>query len=283
MYIPKKILNFAEILKIVPHNRHNTPTVLQKKMKEQETPKTDYSSMMKARKEGLVVQSEREFREEQTRVVENNIRHAQNLFDNLYGGMVTQKQRNEYYNVIARERRKRENANADFYPKTVRKKMQHVRQLVEELRQLGVHEASITDLLRPERPISRLYITPDYRIFLPEFNNLEVQFGPLPRAVFILFLRHPEGIVLKEINDYFSELLDIYKVVMGPKFKESKALSCLARICNPTTNSLNENISRIHDYLRTILDETIAASYYICGKRAEARQILIPQALINWG
>lgn len=251
-------------------------------MKELDTPQTDYSSMMKARKEGLIVQSEREYREEQTRVMENDIRHAQNLFDNLYGDMVTQKQRNEYYNVIARERRKRENPNDDFYPKSVRKKMQHVRQLIEELRSLGVHETSITDLLRPERPISRIYITPAYRIFLPEFNNLEVQLGPLPRTVFILFLRHPEGIVLKEISDYFAELLEIYKVVMGQKFKESKALSCLGRICNPTSNSLNENISRIHDHLRSILDETIAASYYICGKRAEARQILIPQALINW-
>lgn len=251
-------------------------------MKEQDAPQTDYKSMMKAREEGLIVQSERECREEQTRVMENEIRHAQSLFDNLYGDMVTQKQRNEYYNVIARERRKRENANADFYPKTVRKKMQHVRLLIDELRELGVHEVAITDLLRPERPISRLYITPDYRIFLPEFNNLEVQLGPLPRTVFILFLRHPEGIVLKEINDYFAELLEIYKVVMGQKFKESK-LASLQRMCDPLSNSLNENISRIHDYLRTILDETIAASYFICGKRAEARQILIPQALINWG
>lgn len=252
-------------------------------MKEQDkTPKTDYKTMMNAREAGLLVQSEREFREEQDNVLQNHIRSRQALFDDLYGGMVDQKQRNEFYNVIDKERRKRAKETDAFYPKIVRKKMEIVRQLVGELRDLGVNEASILDLMMPERPISRIYITADYRIFLPEFNNVEVNFGPLPKSVFILFLRHPEGIVLKEMADYFQELMQIYKGVVGPRFREAKAKLGLTRLCNPLDNSLNEKISRIHEGLRKILDDTIAPSYFIQGKRGDARQILIPQRLICW-
>lgn len=251
-------------------------------MEEKKQVSADYKSLMKARKEGLIVQSERECREEQYRVMENHIRHRQSLFDDFYGSMVSQCERNEYYAVIDRERRKSESEQNSFYPKSVRNKMQHVRQLLVELRELGVEEKVLMDLLRPERPISRLYITTDYRIFLPEFENLEVQLGPLPKAVFILFLRHPEGIVLKEIGDYFLELLEIYKVVMGSKFREARAKVSLERICNPFTNSLNENISRIHEALRNLLDDAVADFYFIKGKRSEARQILIPQRLVNW-
>lgn len=252
------------------------------KQAKQDTQNIGYKDLMAARKEGLLVQSEREYRAEQYQVMQNHIRSRQNLFDSFYGGLVDQKQRNEYYAVIDRERRKTENERNAFYPKAVRKKMQIVRELLTELRELGVNEDSLVELLRPERPISRLYITADYRIFLPEFENKEVPLGPLPKSVFILFLRHPEGIVLKQIGDYFSELLSIYRVVMGAKYNELRAKKSLQRICNPLTNSLNEKISRIHEALRSILDDTVALHYFICGKKSEPKQILLPQGLVNW-
>lgn len=245
-------------------------------------PPSQYKELMDARKQGLLLQSEREYREEQDRVLQNHIQDRQNLFDNFYGDIVSQKERNEFYMVIDQEQRKLAKKNTDFYPKAVRQKMQVVRQLIAELRELGVDERALTDLVRRERPISRLYITSEYRIFLPEFDNVEVQLSPLPKSVFILFLRHPEGIVLKEIGDYFLELMRIYKNIMGRKFNEMYAKERLLRICDPLNNSLNEKICRIHEGFRNILDETIAAHYFIKGKRSEARQILIPQALINW-
>lgn len=251
-------------------------------MEKQDKAPTDYKSLMQAQKEGLLVQSEREFKEEQDSVIENHIRQRQTMFDGFYGDMVSQKQRNEFYSVIDRESRKKENENNGFYPKAVRDKMEHVRELLNELRNLGVNEESIKELMRPKRALSRVVINADYRIYLPEYNGIEVTMGPLPKAVFLLFLRHPEGIVLKEIGDYFLELMDIYKVIMGRKFKEKYAVDRLSRICDPLSNSLNEKICRAHEALRKLLDDTVAASYFIQGKRSEARQILIPSTLIEW-
>lgn len=252
------------------------------KMEKQEDPQVTYKSLMKARNEGLLVQNEREYREERFHVIQNHIRRGQEMFDAFYGDFVNQNQRNEYYAVIDRERRRSEDEKQAFYPKTVRAKMQVVRQLIGELRETGVNEEAILELLRPERPVSRLVITSDYHILLPEFGNREVRMSPLPKTVFLLFLRHPEGIVLKEIGDYFIELMEIYKAIVGPRFKEAKARMSLSRICDPLDNSLNEKISRIHEALRNLLDESAAMNYFICGKRSEARQILLPQTLVEW-
>lgn len=253
-------------------------------MKEQETTSpANYKSLMKARKEGLLVQTEAEYRSEQYRVMENRIKQRQELFEGFYGGVVTQKQRNEYYALIDRQCRQGEEERNAFYPKSVRAKMQYVRELLAELRELGVNEDSLAELLRPERPISRVVIDNEYRIFLPEFENVEVQMRPLPKAVFLLFLHHPEGIVLKEIGDHFVELMKYYRGIMGIKFRESQARTSLARLCNPLDNSLNEKICRIHEALRHfIADETVAMQYFIRGKRSEVRQIMLPQTLISW-
>lgn len=253
-------------------------------MKEQETtPPVNYKSLMKARKEGLLVQTEAEYRSEQYRVMENRIKQRQELFEGFYGGVLTQKQRNEYYALIDRQCRQGEEERNAFYPKSVRAKMQYVRELLAELRELGVNEDSLAELLRPERPISRVVIDNEYRIFLPEFENVEVQMRPLPKAVFLLFLHHPEGIVLKEMGDHFVELMKYYRGIMGVKYRESQARTSLARLCNPLDNSLNEKICRIHEALRHfIADETVAMQYFIRGKRSEVRQIMLPQTLISW-
>lgn len=251
-------------------------------MKEQAAFPRTYSSLMKARKEGIFVQSEQEYRREQYRIVENQISRRQRMYEAYYGDLVEEKERIGYYTLIDRKYRGMADGKTTLYPEAIMERMRYIRQQIAELRELGVSEESLMELMRPERTLSRLYITADYRIFLPEYNNVEVKLLPLSKAVFILFLRHPEGIVLKEIGDYFSELWHIYKTVMGCKFSETRAKISIAKLCDPFDNSINEKISRVHESLRKILEEPIAEQYYINGGRSEVRQILLPQTLINW-
>lgn len=250
-------------------------------MKEDNTCRTGIKTIINARKEGLIVQTERELREERYRIVSNQIKQRRKLFDHFYGEFSTPEERNSYYTLIDQKYRGLLPADS-IYPDQVRDKMSHIRQEIAELRALGVNDSSIAELLKPQRPLSRVCITADYRIFLPEYKNIEIQLHPLPRAVFILFLRHPEGIVLKEIGDYFAELMSIYEGMIGDNINMEKARESIRRICNPLNNSLNEKISRIHETLRQILDETLAAKYSISGKRSGAFQIMIPEPLICW-
>lgn len=55
-----------------------------------------------------------------------------------------------------------------------------------------------------------MVITENYDIILPYYNDLHIKMEPLVKAVFILFLRHEEGIVFKCLSDYRDELKDIH-------------------------------------------------------------------------
>lgn len=244
-----------------------------------ETPKL--KELIKAHKEGLIVQTEREMREEQYRVIEAEIHRRLDLYERYYGHFVSQKERNDYYIYIDRKIRGQE-IQTGIYPEAVREKMVQVRQLIGELAEMGVAEETLYDLVRPQRAVSRLYITADYRIFLPEFNDLEVELTPLPRAVFILFLRHPEGIIFKEIGDYFLELLQIYRTIQGIRFNELKARASLLSLCNPMSNSLNEKCSRIREKFFEILTPDTAPMYCIDGSRSQPKRIKLPSSLVMW-
>ena len=39
---------------------------------------------------------------------------------------------------------------------------------------------------------------------------MEISMTALPKAVFLLFLAHPEGIIFKDLSDYREELASIY-------------------------------------------------------------------------
>ncbi len=238
--------------------------------------------IIQAQRDGLLVQSERELRQEQNRVLEAEIESRLLLYEKYYGKFVSQEERNDYYLYIDRKIRGREDANTAIYPEAVRQKMRLVRQIIGELSEMGVNDQTLMDLVRPQRSLSRLYITSDYRVFLPEFGNIEVDLSPLPRAVFILFLRHPEGIVFKEIGDYFLELLSIYRVIMGRRYNELRARSSLAALCDPFKNSLNEKCSRIREKFYEILTPDAAPLYCIDGVRSQPKRISLPSALVNW-
>ena len=55
-----------------------------------------------------------------------------------------------------------------------------------------------------------MVITKDYKIILPHYNNMEIKMEPLAKAVYLLFLNHPKGILFKNLPDYRKELTKIY-------------------------------------------------------------------------
>ena len=58
-----------------------------------------------------------------------------------------------------------------------------------------------------------LYIDKSFCIRMGGPAGTQIPFRPLVRAVFILFLKHPEGILLKDRARFQKDLEDIYKVI----------------------------------------------------------------------
>ena len=116
--------------------------------------------------------------------------------------------------------------------------------------------------------LSRLVITKDYRFLLPDYS-LEVELQPVHKAVYLLFLAHPEGIEFKRLADYREELTRYYMATAKMMDKE-KIMEGVEHLVNPLDNAINEKCSRIKKVFMDMMDE-YTASYYIISGHTQKR------------
>ena len=179
---------------------------------------------------------------------------------------------------------------------------EQVRQLVEQLKAAGRKDlllkaigVPVLEELRIEAAkarLSRLCITQDYRFFLPDYQK-EVELQPVHKAVYLLFLAHPEGIEFKRLGDYREELTRYYMATAKLLDKE-KIMEGVEHLVNPLDNAINEKCSRIKRVFNELMDE-YTASYYIISGHVEKRiagsnriwyerlkTITLPRDLVVW-
>ena len=137
------------------------------------------------------------------------------------------------------------------------------------LRAIGV---SLLEELRIEAArarLSRLLITKDYRFFLMDYGHRELELQPVHKAVYLLFLAHPEGIEFKHLADYRYELTEYYMKTARLMDKE-KIIESIDHLVNPLDNAINEKCSRIKRIFSSLMDD-YAASYYIISGHTQKR------------
>ena len=158
------------------------------------------------------------------------------------------------------------------------------------LHALGV---SLLEELRLEAAKGRLQplrITKDYRFFVGQH---EVELQPVHKAVYLLFLAHPEGIEFKRLADYREELSSYYMKTARLLDKE-KIMEGVSHLVNPLDNAINEKCSRIKNVFSAMMDE-YTASYYIISGHVQKRitgstriwyerlkVITLPRKLVIW-
>ena len=180
----------------------------------------------------------------------------------------------------SRKEADREECRAQLPEEDVEAVMSEVQILVERLRQSGVGEWALQALFQPTQKLSRLHVRYG-RIFLPDYNNVEIKMPPLSKAIYLLYLHHPEGIKFSYLPDYRRELLSMYEMISGRDNREDIRRS-IDDVTDPTRNSINEKCSRIKQAFLRVFDDSIARNYYITGERGEAKKILLPQDMIVW-
>lgn len=134
---------------------------------------------------------------------------------------------------------------------------------VHRLRMLGVSEAAIKSLLDVPIVISRMVITEDFRILLPDYD-IEIKMTPLVKAVYFLFLTHPEGIQFFQLRNYRDELLEIYKY-LNRRSDYDAVMKSIEDVTDPTNNSINEKCARIREAFYKEFRSDIAEFYCING------------------
>ncbi len=114
--------------------------------------------------------------------------------------------------------------------------------------------------------LSRLVITKDYRFVLADYQ-FEVELQPVHKAVYLLFLNHPEGIEFKRLGNYREELLGYYLATARWMDKE-KAEESVDHLVDPLDNAINEKCSRIKKAFLELMDE-YRASYYLISSHTQ--------------
>ena len=159
---------------------------------------------------------------------------------------------------------------------------QEIRERVNQLRSLGLSTLAIRKLVgeKVDEP-SRLFIDRYSRIILIDFGNKEIKLEPLHKAVFFLFLRHPEGIAFKNLGDYRDELGALYREITN-RDDLAGIEDSIVKVTDPLNNSINEKCARIKNAFVSEFREEIAQWYFIDGKRGEKKGIKIPRELVTW-
>lgn len=152
---------------------------------------------------------------------------------------------------------------------------------IQKLRSKGINEWTFRSLFKTKAQLSRLVVTEDNRILLPDYNEIEVKMEPIVKAIYLLFLKHPEGIIFKSLPDYRQELTKIY-AELRPLGLTEKALQSIEDVTNPLLNSINEKCARIRSAFVKEFDEGLARNYFITGDRGEAKKITLPRDLVVW-
>ena len=104
---------------------------------------------------------------------------------------------------------------------------------------------------------------------------------PLVKTLFILFLKHPEGIILKQRDYYREELEKIYGVI-SPNTDRDDVKARIARLVDLQDNSFSEKASVLNARLEELLPAGVASDYQIQGFNGCPRKIRLNPLLVHW-
>ena len=131
----------------------------------------------------------------------------------------------------------------------------------------------------------RVVVNGDMKIVLPEYDEMEIKMPAMSRSLYILFMKLRKqgagGIVLRNIDEYRDEIIDIYSLVK-PGADEQRVAQSVDNLCDPYGESLHQAISRINRCIRSVItDKGLAAQYIVAGTRGEQYGIALDPELIE--
>jgi hypothetical protein len=111
---------------------------------------------------------------------------------------------------------------------------------------------------------SSLLIDDEYNIILPNFNNLEIQLSHLTKVVYVLFYKNPNGINIKELYKYKTELLDLYSNISN-QLDFDKMKQSIEDLVSPENKAIYTHLSRIKTAFYKQMDYVYAKNYIVAG------------------
>ena len=125
---------------------------------------------------------------------------------------------------------------------------------------------------------ARVRITRTLRVFI---GTEELKLRPLSKSVLLLFLKHPEGIPLKQVAEHRDELAGFYRRVSR---SDNAALieQRIQRIVNVFEGDLPVQIARVNAAVARLVDGSVHDLYRIAGPPGMPKRIPLDRSWVVW-
>lgn len=150
-----------------------------------------------------------------------------------------------------------------------------IRQATEELQRRGGDKADAWGPMYGPPPV-RVRITRGLRVYI---GPQELKVRPMAKTILLLFLRHPEGIPLKQITNYREELAAYYR--RCSRSSEPAVIEhSITRILDIFSNDLNVSIARVNAAVGALVSDPVP--YRIEGAPGQPKAIRLDRSLVVW-
>jgi hypothetical protein len=129
-------------------------------------------------------------------------------------------------------------------------------------------------------PPSRLTISRGGRIFLKDYENIEIRMPSMEKALYILFLSYPEGLHISSLSDCRDELAAIYSQISTRGMREDMNRR-IAELTNILNDQVSVKISRIKKAFADAIGSSLADQYIIQGANAEKKLIKLNREMVQ--
>ena len=182
--------------------------------------------------------------------------------------------------LFSTDSRCREMLSEESFDAEMQNALKEAEEMIKGLLLKGCPTDLILSWLNQNVKLSRLRITKHYKIILVDYDK-EIKMGPLPKTVFLFFLRHPEGVMFSHLQDHRKELKEIYGRVCTNDDLD-KMRQSISRLTDPFDNSICEKCAAVKKAFVMNVSDTIAKNYYINGLQGEKKSISLDRSLVEW-
>jgi len=131
---------------------------------------------------------------------------------------------------------------------------------------------------RPSRIEVRDYTM---RIFLTDLGDLELNFNPKEKAIYLFYLNHPEGVHLTSLQDYREEIASYYSR-FTTQSEPREIERSIDRLIDPLDNDINVVLSRIRKKLRDAVGNELSHHYMIDGPHGGDKRISLDREFVGF-
>lgn len=141
-------------------------------------------------------------------------------------------------------------------------------QILEGLRNQFLFKKNINRIAGPYS----IYFNDDKKLIIPQLGNRELKLEPLLSTIYIFFLIHSDGVLMKNIVNHSSYLRKIYRI-LNPNTTPDQVKNTIEQLTKNDNKLLIQKKSKINKDIKKQLGNSIAEDFLISGSRGKPFKI----------